>query len=86
MPLIRAAAQDAGRKPPLFSARVRVHFGPAETPFYQFAGTPEQMVGEIRSFAEVGLDHIAVDFAETDPARCVALIEKFDGEVVAAFR
>ena len=57
-----------------------------ESSFYQLAGTPEQMVGEIRSFADVGLSHIAVDFAETDPARCVALIEKFDAEVVAAFR
>jgi probable F420-dependent oxidoreductase len=86
MPLIKAAADEAGREAPLYSARLRVHFGPAETPFYQLAGTPEQMVGEIRSFAEVGVSHIAVDFAETDAARCVALIEKFDGEVVTAFR
>ena len=86
VPLIRAAAEDAGRKPPVFSARIRVHFGPLETPFYQLAGTPEQMVGEIRAFAEVGLSHIAFDFVETDPERSVALIEKFDAEVVAAFR
>jgi len=86
VPLIRAAAEDAGRKPPLFSARLRVHFGPAETSFYQLAGTPEQMVGEIRAFAEVGLGHVALDFVETDPARSVALIEKFDAEVVAAFQ
>jgi probable F420-dependent oxidoreductase len=86
VPLIRAAADDAGRKPPLFSARMRVHFGPQETPYYQLAGTPEQMVGEIKAFEEVGLGHIAVDFNQTDPARCVALIEKFDAEVVAAFR
>jgi probable F420-dependent oxidoreductase len=86
VPLIRAAAEDAGRRPPVFSARTRVHFGPLETSFYQLAGTPEQMIGEIRSFADVGLSHIAVDFAETDPGRCVTLIEKFDAEVVAAFR
>jgi probable F420-dependent oxidoreductase len=86
VPLIRAAAEDAGRTAPLFSARLRVHFGPAETSFYQLAGTPEQMVGEIRAFAEVGLGHVALDFVETDPARSVKLIEKFDAEVVAAFR
>jgi probable F420-dependent oxidoreductase len=86
VPLIRAAAEDAGRKPPLFSARIRVHFGPAEVPFYLLAGTPQQMVQEVRSFQEVGLGHIAVDFNETDPARCVALIERFDAEVVAPFR
>jgi probable F420-dependent oxidoreductase len=86
VPLIRAAAEDAGRKQPLFSARLRVHFGPAETSFYQLAGTPGQMVGEIRAFAEVGVGHVALDFVETDPARSVALIERFDAEVVAAFR
>jgi alkanesulfonate monooxygenase SsuD/methylene tetrahydromethanopterin reductase-like flavin-dependent oxidoreductase (luciferase family) len=86
VPLIRAAADDAGRPPPLFSARVRVAFGRHETPFYQLAGTPDQMIAELRSFEEIGLSHIAVDFAETDPVRSVTLIEKFDAEVVAAFR
>lgn len=86
MPLIRAAAEDTGRRPPLCSARVRVAFGRHEAPYYQLAGTPEQMIAEVRAFAEVGLDHIAVDFVETNPAQSVALIEKFDAEVVAAFR
>jgi probable F420-dependent oxidoreductase len=86
VPLIRAAAEDSGRPAPLFSARVRVAFGSHEAPYYLLAGTPDQMIGELRAFEEVGLGHIAVDFVETDPARSVALIEKFDAEVVSAFR
>ncbi len=86
VPVIRAAAEEAGRPMPLISARVRVHFGPDESPFYVMAGTPEQMIGEVRAFAEVGASHLAVDFNETDPATAVALIERFDAEVVAAFR
>jgi hypothetical protein len=50
------------------------------------AGSSEQMVAEVRAFADVGVSHLAVDFAETDSARAVALIERFDAEVVAAFR
>jgi probable F420-dependent oxidoreductase len=86
VPIIRAAAEEAGRPMPVISARVRVQFGPQENPFYVLAGTPEQMVAEVRAFADVGVSHIAVDFAETDPARAVELMERFDSEVIAAFR
>jgi probable F420-dependent oxidoreductase len=86
VPIINAGAAEAGRPAPLISARVRTQFGPNEAPFYMLAGTPEQMVAEIRAFQEVGTGHIAVDFAETDPAKAVALMERFDAEVVAAFR
>ena len=71
---------------PVISARVRVQFGPQGNPFYVLAGTPEQMVAEIQAFADVGASHLAVDFAETNTEKAVALIERFDAEVVAAFR
>lgn len=86
IPIIRAAAEEAGRPAPQISARVRVHFGPSDAPFYMLAGTPDQMVTEIRGFEAVGAGHMAVDFAETDPDKCVRLMERFDSEVVAAFR
>lgn len=86
VPVVRAAAEAAGRPMPVISARVRVHFGPHEGPFYVMAGTPEQMIAEVRAFENVGLSHLAVDFAQTDPATAVALVERFDAEVVAAFR
>ena len=86
IPIINAAAAEAGRPAPLISARVRVQFGPSEQPFYMLAGTPEQMIKEIRAFETVGAGHMAFDFAETDPDKCVRLMERFDSEVLAAFR
>lgn len=86
IPIINAAAQEAGRPLPLISARVRVQFGPSEVPFYMLAGTPEQMVTEIHAFEQVGTGHMAFDFAETDPDKCVQLMERFDREVLAALR
>lgn len=86
IPVVNAAAEQAGRPVPLISARVRVHFGAHESPSYVIAGAPEQMIGELRAFADLGVDHIAVDFVETDPEVLVPLIERFDSEVLAALR
>jgi probable F420-dependent oxidoreductase len=86
IPIIRAAAEEAGRPMPLISARVRVHFGPSEANSYMLAGTPDQMVTEIRAFEAVGASHLAFDFAETDPDAAVKLIERFDRDVLAALR
>lgn len=85
-PVIRNAASEAGRRPPLFSARVRVEFGAHERPYYVVAGTPEQMIAELHAFADLGVEHLAFDFVETDPERHRALVERFDREVLAAFR
>jgi len=85
-PIIKAAAQEAGRPMPLISARIRVHFGPSEAPFYVLAGTPEQMITEIKAFEEVGTGHLAFDFAETNPEKAVQLMERFDAEVLASLR
>jgi len=84
--IIREAAGEAGRPEPTFSARVRVAFGEQEAPFYMLTGNPEQMIAELREFERIGVGHVAVDFAETDAERGRDLIERFDREVVAAFR
>ena len=86
VPLIREAAASAGKPEATFSARVRVAFDARDTPYYMLAGTPDEMIGELRQFQDLGVSHVAVDFAETDPEKCRALIERFDREVVAAFR
>jgi probable F420-dependent oxidoreductase len=86
VPVVRGAAEEAGRPAPTFSARLRVGFGAPAAPYYMLAGTPEQMTTEIRAFAELGVSHLALDFVETDPEKVTALIERFDREVVAAFR
>jgi alkanesulfonate monooxygenase SsuD/methylene tetrahydromethanopterin reductase-like flavin-dependent oxidoreductase (luciferase family) len=87
VPVLRAAAEAAGRPTPPISARVRVQFGPAEFDGgYRLAGSPEQMAHEIRAFADQGTSALALDFQETDPERSAALIERFDREVVPAWR
>ena len=86
VPLIREAAAAAGRPELTFSARVRVAFDAREAPYYMLKGTPDDMIGELRQFAAVGVSHVAVDFAQTDPEKCRSLVERFDREVVAAFR
>ncbi len=82
-PVIRAAAEAAGRPPPRLSARVRVHFGPWDGPGYRLAGTPEQMLLEIRAFADAGVDHLAVDLGSPDAERHAGALERFHREVMA---
>jgi alkanesulfonate monooxygenase SsuD/methylene tetrahydromethanopterin reductase-like flavin-dependent oxidoreductase (luciferase family) len=85
VPIVRAAAADAGRPEPRFSARFRVAFGDHQVPFFMLSGAPEQMIATLREFAALGVTHVAADFAETDPDKVTRLIERFDREVRAAF-
>ena len=84
--MVRAAAAQAGRPEPRFSARFRVAFGDHQVPYFMLSGSPEQMIATLREFAALGVSHVAVDFAETDPDKVARLIERFDSEVCAAFR
>lgn len=83
-PIVSAAAEEAGRPMPLLSARFRVAFGAHDVPFFMLSGAPEQMVATLGEFAAAGVSHVALDFAETDPAKLVPLIERFDREVCGA--
>ena len=49
-------------------------------------GDAEAMVAELRAFESLGVSHVAVDFAETDAERGRDLMERFDREVVSAFK
>ncbi|HUG47050.1 MAG TPA: TIGR03619 family F420-dependent LLM class oxidoreductase [Candidatus Limnocylindria bacterium] len=86
LPVLRQAAEAAGRPMPLVSARVRVAFGAHEGPMYVMAGTPEQMVSEVRAFAELDVEQLTFDFVESDAEALVALMERFDAEVLTALR
>ena len=44
------------------------------------------MIATLHEFAALGVSHVAVDFAETDPDKVARLIERFDREVLAALR
>jgi probable F420-dependent oxidoreductase len=78
---VQAAAQAAGRPMPSLSARVRVQSGDATDTSYAMRGSPEEIAGEIRAFAALGVGHLALSFATTDPAELVARAERFDREV-----
>jgi alkanesulfonate monooxygenase SsuD/methylene tetrahydromethanopterin reductase-like flavin-dependent oxidoreductase (luciferase family) len=85
-PVVLAAARAAGRPEPLLSARMQVRFGPHRRPFYTLSGTPDEMAAELERFVAVGVRHVVADMVETDPARQVAAMERFDREVLARFR
>jgi hypothetical protein len=70
----------------VFSARFRAAFGDHQVPFFMLSGTPKQMIATLREFEALGVSHVAVDFAETDPDKVTRLIGRFDSEVRAAFR
>ena len=81
VPVIRAAAEAAGRPMPWLTARAPVEFGEATGRFFALRGAPEEMAAEIRAFAELGVEHLAIWFAATDPSELAALCERFEREV-----
>ena len=72
IPVVRAAAEAAGRPEPAFSVRVPVSSDLAA------------MLEDVRGFQELGVGHLALVFSETDPAKLAAAMERFDREVVKA--
>jgi probable F420-dependent oxidoreductase len=81
LPVIRAAAEAAGRPMPSLSARVRVRFDASDDGSYAMRGSPDEVAAEVRAFAALGVTHLALYFEATDPAAVVALAERFDREV-----
>jgi probable F420-dependent oxidoreductase len=82
IPIIRAAAEAAGRPMPRLSARARIDLGGAAESFYTIHGTPKQAAAEIRGFAALGVDHLALMFAPRDAAGLGAAVVRFVEEVV----
>jgi len=82
IPVLRAAAEAAGRAMPGLSARVVVRFDqPPSASGYTVAGDDEAVAAELRRFVELGVDHLLVAFGEVKPERVVAAMERFDREV-----
>lgn len=82
LPLIRAAAEAAGRPMPALSARTRVRFDGAGDGSYAMRGSPDEIAAEVRAFAALDVEHLALSFEVTDPADVVARAERFAREVV----
>jgi probable F420-dependent oxidoreductase len=72
IPIVRAAAEAAGRPAPSLSVR------------WQVTTDPAGMVRDVRAFDGMGVTELALVFDETDPDRLSAAIEWFDAEVVKA--
>lgn len=81
VPIIRAAAEAAGRTMPWLTARTPTEFGAATDRFYAIRGTPEEMAAEVRAFEALGVSHLALWFKATDPAEVAALAERFARDV-----
>jgi probable F420-dependent oxidoreductase len=58
----------ADRPLPTISVRARVRFDQEPTGVYSMCGSTDQVAGEVRKFAEAGIEHLIVVFEETDPA------------------
>ena len=82
VPIIGAAAEEAGRPMPWLSARAWTEFGDATDRFYAIRGKPEEMAAEVSAFAALGVEHLAVWFDAPDPSELVLLCERFAREVV----
>jgi probable F420-dependent oxidoreductase len=81
IPIIRAAAETAGRLMPRLSGRVRVELGGGPQDFYTLHGSPGQVAAEIRRYEDLGVDHLALAFPEHDSEGLRRSIERFVTEV-----
>lgn len=82
VPVIRAAAEAAGRPTPRVSGRVRVEIDrPGPAGYYAMHGDPAEIAAEIRAFAEVGASHLALAFPESDPDGLARAVERFVREI-----
>jgi probable F420-dependent oxidoreductase len=81
LPIIRAAADAAGRPMPSLSARVRVELGQPTGASYAMRGSPDEIAAEVRAFAALGVEHLALSFETSGPADFVAQVERFGREV-----
>jgi probable F420-dependent oxidoreductase len=82
IPVIRAAAEAAGRPMPRLSARARLELDAGPESFFTIHGSPAQAAATIREFATLGVDHLAVAFPPRDPDGIRRAVERFRTEVV----
>jgi probable F420-dependent oxidoreductase len=83
LPVVRAAAEEAGRPMPALSARARVEFGPAPqgATYYAMRGSSEEVAAEVRKFAALGIEDLALSWAEMPGPDVVENAERFAAEV-----
>jgi alkanesulfonate monooxygenase SsuD/methylene tetrahydromethanopterin reductase-like flavin-dependent oxidoreductase (luciferase family) len=82
IPVVREAAEAAGRPMPRLSGRARVELDAGAESFYTMHGRPAEVAAEIRAFAALGVDHLAVAFPARDASGLRATVGRFMREVV----
>lgn len=83
--VVRAAAEAAGRPMPPVSGRVTIGFDATEPPAgvaWASLGSSEAIAADMHAFAAAGVGEVALILRETDPARYVAIAERFAREVI----
>jgi probable F420-dependent oxidoreductase len=85
LPILRAAAEAAGRPVPRLSARVPIYFGPPPQGHTAAAihGSVEEIGRVVDDWIALGLDELLIDLDETDPDRAVRKLERIHVEVLA---
>ena len=81
VPVVRAAAEAAGRPMPTLSARVHVDFDSITSDSYAARGSAEEVATEVRKFADLGVDHLALFFDAPTAAGFIQGAERFAAEV-----
>jgi probable F420-dependent oxidoreductase len=81
VPIIREAAEAAGRPMPRLSARTRIELGKDKDSFYTIHGSPEDAAAEIRAFAALGVDHLVLMFPSRDADGLARDVERFVEDV-----
>ncbi len=81
IPIIRAAAEAAGRPMPRLSARARVELDAGPESFYTMHGSAADVAAQVRAFAALGVEHIAVAFPPRDADGLRRAVARFMSEV-----
>src|SRR5438477_867486 len=84
--VLDAAAAETGRPRPPMTGRVNVRFTERPASGYVVAGSPDEMLAEVREYQALGVEELAFSFGETDADKARNAIERFDRKVLAALR
>jgi alkanesulfonate monooxygenase SsuD/methylene tetrahydromethanopterin reductase-like flavin-dependent oxidoreductase (luciferase family) len=82
--MLRVAAEN-GRPRPYLATRVRVRFEAEPDARYSLCGGVEEMVSELRRFADLGTDEFVAVFDAVLPEDIARTTDRFQAEVVTPF-